>query len=454
MPKQWGRYVLGLVLLAAALPAAPGTLDPASIRETVLPSGLRLVVKEAHGADLVAVQVWVRAGGFLEDAEHSGYAHVIEHLVFKGSEDRGPGVIDQAVEELGGQLDALTEKDWTMFGTSVASQHAGKVIELMGETVRGARFRLEDLLSERPLIVEEIGLIGASPDRLANALLFAMSFQRHPYQRDARGAPPVVQRVGVDALKAYYQKYYVPANMTVLVVGDVNPATVEKQVRRAFGGDSPGSKGAPFTLPAPETACESPRREVVAAPFPTAFVGMSFPAPAVTDQPDVYAMDILVTMLENSPYGRLPEALKGKVGGVQASYTTRRQRGLLTVLVQCDPAAVDGVEKALKAEMKRLVESPPTQAEIDFTRRQLAGKYALENETFAGQANSLGFYAAIDRWQFATTYLDRVGKVTADEVLATAKKYLDVDHGCTLVLRPGGPRNPRDVPRTDTSARR
>ena len=147
-------------------------------------------------------------------------------------------------------------------------------------------------------------------------------------------------------------------------------------------------------------------------PFPTAFVGMSFPAPAVTDQPDVYAMDILVTMLENSPYGRLPEALKGKVGGVQASYTTRRQRGLLTVLVQCDPAGMVYttqfldyvmVEKALKAEMKRLVESPPTQAEIDFTRRQLAGKYALENETFAGQANSLGFYAAIDRWQFAST---------------------------------------------------
>ena len=112
----------------------------------------------------------------------------------------------------------------------------------------------------------------------------------------------------------------------------------------------------------------------------------------------------------------------------------------------------EATEKAIRAEMKRLSDSPPTQEEIDFTRRQLAGKYALENETFAGQANSLGFYAAIDGWQFASTYLDRVGKVTRDQVAETAKKYFDLDRSCTLILRPKSPSGPPDVPRTDTSA--
>src|SRR5690349_24367151 len=113
--------VLGLILVAWVRPAASGTLDPGSIHETVYPSGLRLVVREAHGADLAAIQVWIRAGGFLEDQTTSGYAHVIEHLVFKGTERRGPGAIDDEIESLGGELTATTEKDWTMYGTTVAS---------------------------------------------------------------------------------------------------------------------------------------------------------------------------------------------------------------------------------------------------------------------------------------------------------------------------------------------
>src|SRR5205807_2652539 len=120
---------LAVLLLVAALPARPGTLDAASIHETVFPNGLRLVTREAHGADLVAVQVWVRAGGFLEEPANSGFAHVIEHLVFRGTEKRGPGTVDQEVEDLGGELTAMTEKDWTMFGTTVASQHAMKIVD-------------------------------------------------------------------------------------------------------------------------------------------------------------------------------------------------------------------------------------------------------------------------------------------------------------------------------------
>src|SRR5437870_9419026 len=91
---------LGLVLVAT--PGRPGTLDPKRIQETVFPSGLRLVTKEAHGADLVAIQVWIRAGGFLEDESTTGYAHAIEHLVFKGTQTHGPGDLDQAIEEVGG----------------------------------------------------------------------------------------------------------------------------------------------------------------------------------------------------------------------------------------------------------------------------------------------------------------------------------------------------------------
>src|SRR3954468_9032360 len=91
-----------------------------------------------------AIQVWIKAGGFLEDQTTSGYAHVIEHLVFKGTQRRGPGAIDEEIESLGGNLPAPTEKDWTMYGTTVASQHALHVIDVLGDALRHPRFQTSD----------------------------------------------------------------------------------------------------------------------------------------------------------------------------------------------------------------------------------------------------------------------------------------------------------------------
>src|SRR5262249_45550964 len=161
---------------------------------------------------------------------------------------------------------------------------------------------------------------------------------------------------------------YVPSSTTVVVVGDVSHTAVEKQVQAAFAADQPGANKPPYQLPAPETACEKPRREVLETPFNTGFVGMAFPAPGVGNQPDVYAMDILVTLLEHGPFGRLPEALRGKSGAVQASFETRRQPGLLTIVAQADPRNLAAVEKTLQDEIRNLVDKPPSAAEIDFTR--------------------------------------------------------------------------------------
>src|SRR5436305_3598525 len=110
---------------------------------------------------------------------------------------------------------------------------------------------------------------------------------------------------------------------------------------------------------------------------------------------------------------------------------------------------LDTVEKTLRDEVQHLADRPPTEAELSFAKRELAGTFALENETFAGQASSLGFYAAIDRWQFATTYLEGVQKVTLDQLNAAIKKYVSLPHSCTVIFKPKAP-GPPARPRTDT----
>src|SRR5438876_3166388 len=122
-----------LVPVAAGPVVSAGTLDPSSIRETVFPNGLRLLVKEGHAANLVAIQYWVRAGGFRETDETRGTAHFIEHLIFKGTDRYPQGGIDAEIEDLGGVLNAVTEKDWVMFSTTVASQYADKALDVLGD---------------------------------------------------------------------------------------------------------------------------------------------------------------------------------------------------------------------------------------------------------------------------------------------------------------------------------
>lgn len=432
---------LGLCFAGVALsvlPARTDTLAPAQIAETVFPNGLRLVVKEARATDLAAVQVWIRAGGFLEDENTAGTAHIIEHLVYKGSDTRGPGAIDAEIEGLGGLLEASTEKDWTRFGCTVNGRYVGKVLEVIGDALRQPQFRPADFDAEKPLILEEINQMRLNPEAVAAADLYDMAFQEHPYKYDVRGTPAFVGSLKLEAVRAYYQKYYVPANMTVVVVGDVDRAGIERATRAAFQVDGPGAKPAPavpLKLPPDERACAKADRRVRATTLKNGYLGLAYGAPSVKDGEEVYAMDLLLTLLEHEGTGRLARAFKGQVG-LNATYETRRQPGLFVVTAVTGAGSLDQTEALIRKELDFVASRPVSDAELTAAKRALRGSYALDNETYSGQAATLGYYAAIDRWQFATDYPARIEAVTPDQVQAVAKKYLNQERSVAVVLKP------------------
>lgn len=437
-----GGCLAVLALLAVALPGRSGTLDPAHIKEFTFKSGLRLIVKESHATDLAAVQVWIRAGGFLEDERTAGTAHVIEHMVFKGTETGGPGSIDGEIENLGGLLEASTEKDYTRFGCTVAGRYVGKVISVVADALRNAEFRPQDFESEKSIILEEINQIRINPERSLSALLYEMAYQKHPYRHDVRGTPRFINQVDLAAVKAFYEKHYVPANMTVVVVGDVDTAGVERAVKSAFKADDPVPAASAAPLPEEEMACAEPQRRVLNAPFANGYVALAYPAPSVKDDPEVHAMDVLLTVLEHAGSGRLPRLLQG-VGAVQAVFETRRQKGLLLVTAMTGPN-VEQVEALLRKEIDFLSGNLVPEAVLSLAKRELRGAFALDNEPYAGQAGTLGYYAAIDRWQFAAEYLRKIEAVTAEQVRAVAKKYLDNSRSAAVLFRPrvAAPRQP------------
>jgi zinc protease len=177
---------------------------------------------------------------------------------------------------------------------------------------------------------------------------------------------------------------------------------------------------------------------VVETRFRSGYYGVAYPAPGIATPADVYGMDVLVTLLEQHPWGRLPAVLRDDAVAVRARYQTLRQPGLLMVTAQAAPEKLDQVETRVLEEIRKLRDAPPTTAELEGTKRILAGKYAIDNETFEGQGLSLGYYAAIDRWQFACTYLDQIRAVTAEQVQQVARKYLVPERAVTVILRPRG----------------
>jgi zinc protease len=451
------RLAALLILLIAAacvawhLPAAragTATLDPAAIREQVLPNGLRVIVRESHAAGLVSVQYWVRAGVFLEDEKSNGTAHFIEHLLFKGTETRPQGAIDAEIEDLGGVLEAETDKDWTTLRATVATPFWTKALAVMADTIQHPRLRMEDMDAERSVILDEVAAGSTDPARVLVNRLFQNALPDHPYRFLTTGTPENVRQIKLGPLRDYFRKYYTPANSLLVVVGDVTPEAVLQQARTLFPGVGGRPADKPAAPPMPPAAGgrpadkqvppKEPRREVLATDFRGGYYGVAFPAPAVRQVPDVYAMDVLVTMLEQGPTGRLPALLRDQARLVKADFQTRRDPGLLTIRVSTTPDRLDQVEKTVLEELGRLRATPPPSAEVEATKSILIGSYALDNETFAGQGNTLGYYAAIDRWQFASSYLENIGKVTPEQVHAVAMKYLVPEQSTTVILRPRG----------------
>jgi zinc protease len=441
-------WVAALVLVAAGA-AAPGTLDPASIQEHTLPNGLQVVIKESHAADLVAVQYWVRAGSYLETAQTAGTAHFIEHMWFKGTDRRPAGDIDEEIEDLGGILEADTDKDWSVVRTTVASRFAGKALDVIADVVQHPRFQPTAIESERSIIVDEISSAHSDPIRFLIGRLYAAAFPSHPYRFEVTGTQENVLAFKQPQLKEYFRKKYALSNAILVIDGDVQPEEMLRQVKALF--PTPGPPAKRPALPPADSGPGSPapplvrgaggaaamKRQVLDTQFRAGYYGISYPAPGMEAPQDIYAADVLVTLMEQSPWGRLPAALRDVAVTVRANYQTLRQPGLFSVTVQTSPDKLDRVEQAVQAEIEKLRAAPPTPAELEGSKRILTGMYAVENETFAGQARTLGYYAAIDRWQFASTYLDNIRKVTAQQVQQAAIRYLTADRAVTVLLRPG-----------------
>jgi zinc protease len=425
--------------VATPTPAPVAAATPPPVRRFRLPNGLSVVLQENHAAPVVALQAWVQVGAADEPPELAGIAHVFEHMLFKGTARRGVGQIAREIESAGGEINAWTSFDQTVYHVVLASRFVETGLDILADALQASAFDPGELQRELKVVLEEVKQGEDTPSRVLSQALFSTAFAKHPYRRPVIGTAKTVKSFTRDALVAFFRRHYVARNVTLVVVGDVDGARVEKRIEALFGKMAPGDEKAAPPARAREPEQRAPRVRVVSSDVKEAQLALAFHIPGVAHE-DVAALDLAAVLLGQGESARLSTTLRRERQLVSDAYAyayTPRDPGLFVVGAALPPKELPRATEALAAELFRLVEEPVSQAELDKARAIVESDTVYQKETVEGQARKLGFFETVAGGiEREAEYLRAVREATPESIRAALARYLVRENLTLAVLAP------------------
>jgi predicted Zn-dependent peptidase len=443
-PHGW-RAALTLAAIAwlPGLAQAGVILDPARIREHTLANGLHIVVKEEHGWEVVALGLHVRVGSLHDPADMPGMAHFLEHMLFRNGETGGePVEIVRVVEGQGGQINAETTRDFTLFSIVTSPLMLQQILPVLARTVLEPSFDPDLVRREKNTVSQEVAERQGRVVEVLTEAVWSTAYPNHPYGRSIGGTVDGLARIDAAGLKAQHARFYVPNNMSIVAVGDVDATALFGQVQQAFGKYARAP--VEWTPPSAEAPLESPRVKTETAPVSATAIGLAFRGPGIKKKRDVCAMDLIYTLLGDGRKAWLETEVesKGLVTAYNVDFVTHFDDGLIVVTVTTAPDKELDARTALMAQFERLARDGVTEEQLTAAKRQLRNSYAFTNESYSDQVGSMGFYEMIDSHRFAIDYIDAVNAITPADLKSVAATYLDPQKSITVVFRPPAPTRP------------
>jgi zinc protease len=400
-----------------------------------LDNGLTLHVAAGHPAPVLAVQAWVGVGSADEAPPKAGVAHVVEHMLFKGSSAYGVGELTRAIENSGGEINAWTSFDHTVYHAVLGRDHVDGAIDAIGDALTTPRVDPHELDRERQVILEEIRQGSDDPARSVAQSLFATAYVAHPYRRPVIGTAETVQRLGERDLVEFFRNYYVADNISLVVAGDVDADRVRRSVERRF---RTMPSGRPARRVATEPAQTAPRAVAAHRDVSEAYVSVGFHVPAAR-HPDVAALDVAAILLAENDSARLPRLLRDRdrvVTGAYAHVHALRDPGLFVLSATARPRDAQKSVGALVDQALSLADSLSAD-ELDKARIAAEAGFVRQLETAQGRAKTLGWNASLTGDpRFAHVYLDRIRAVRRHDIAATVRRYLRPENASVAAILP------------------
>ncbi|MBX3041694.1 MAG: insulinase family protein [Bdellovibrionaceae bacterium] len=405
-----------------------------------LKNGLTVLLTESRKSPVVSVQMWVRTGSADENPSQAGISHFIEHLVFKGTKKFGVGEVASFVEGSGGELNAYTSFDQTVFHVTIASSKADVALESISEMMGFPRFDPEEIDKEREVVIEEIKRGHDSPGRRSSQLMFSTAFKKHPYGRPVIGYDRIIRKVSVSTLKKYYQDRYCPRNMFLVVTGDFESALMKKSVQSFFGTFTDYSVRK--VKRTKEPASKSPLVKVEKTAFKETMISATWKIPSVQHE-DVPALDLLALILGQGDSSRLVRKMRIEsplVHSVGTSAFTPIDTGLFVLSMSLDAEHLDQALEIVEQEIATIRQSAPSSEEMAKALVCLASEQIYSMETVDGLSRSFGhmeFYLR-DPGAF-NDYLKKLKALKAEDLVRIARKYLKAETLRLTALTDGDP---------------
>jgi zinc protease len=442
MRKSFPLWIITLfVILGAVLAALGQTIPKLSFRERTLANGLHVISVADKSSPTVAINVWYHVGSKDDPEQRSGFAHLFEHIMFKSTRNMKAEMMDRLTEDVGGQNNAFTADDVTVYWEVVPSHYLETLLWAEADRLSGLTVDEENFHSERAVVEEEYRQSVLAPPY--GKFFYAMqtkSFSSHPYKRPTIGSIEDLDAATIENVRKFHETYYRPDNATLVVVGDFDPRQLDAWVDKYFG---PISKP---NLPLPRVQTTEPARTgekrftEYGANVPLPGVGITYlvPSEKSDDAPALTMLDILLSQGRSS---RLYQSLvyqQQVAQSTNANADLKEDAGLfeLTAIVAAGKKPEDA-EAALRAEVKKLQDAPVSASELEKAKNQVITSELRQRETNNGKAQSLGDAAVLlGDPNRVNTDLARLQAVTAADVQRVAKKYLTDENRYVLYYLP------------------
>ena len=438
--------LLGLVLAVALLTLGFGGRSEAfteeEIQEITLPNGLRVLLLENRKAPVVTSQIWYNVGSRDEPLGQSGLTHLVEHLMFRGTEKVGPKMFSRVIQKNGGQDNAFTSRDYTAYFENIAADRLAIALELESDRMTGLTVDATKFQTER-LVVQEERRLRIKDDPVASLYeeLGAVAFKSHPYQRPVIGWMEDLETLTHANFLDFYRRFYQPGNAVLVVVGDFQKETLLPRIRETFGNIPPGKPIVRLKIQEPPQEAEK-RITLRRAEARLPYVALVYHVPAFP-HPDAFPLEVMSQILAGGKSSRLYrkmvyEEQLALETGADFPFNSRDPH-LFYVSAQALPGkSAEQIEQRLHQEISDWGKTPPTVEEIERAKNQLEASFIFGQDSIFYQGMLLGKNETLGSWRDIQKFLPGIRAVTQDDLLRVHRTYFQPANLTVGVLLPGG----------------
>jgi zinc protease len=447
----FGAFALVLFATASASYAAADV-----VHEYTLDNGLRVLVREDHRAPVVVSMLWYRAGSMDEFNGTTGVAHVLEHMMFKGTAEVPGGEFSRRIARAGGRDNAFTSRDYTAYFQTLHRDQLPLALRMEADRMTNLTLSKDEFEKEIKVVREERRWrYDDRPQALVYESLMAAALRAHPYRNPVIGWMNDLQSMNVDDARDWYQRWYAPNNAILVVVGNVKGEEVHALAQKYFAAIT--SRPLPERKPQGEPEQTGPRRVVVKGPSKLPYILMAYRVPKLVDPEkdwEPYALDVLEGVLSGHEGARITTSLVREQRIAQSAGAGYQSvaRGPGMFLLHGTPAegrAVEDLEAALKSEIRRIAAEGIKDDELQRVKAQVLASQVYARDSMFAQAREMGALETIGfSYRLIDRSLERIRAITAAQVQDVARKYFSDDTltVATLDPQPLGTGRPQAVP--------